>query len=131
MLLTTRGIIYINKNASPQLSPEHTLLLRLQRSRPLDVCVAEAESSKERGTTERDTYNETLTETSDVGLKHSLEELRWNQGLEFGSTGIQDDLGIKTRRCDGQLLEKRVLERSLGGRNAESATEGLDDCSGD
>ena len=119
----------MKKNAAFQLVPKHALLLCLQRSRPLDVGVAEAESSKERGTTERNTNDETLAETSHVRFKHSLEELRWDQSLQLGSASIQDDLGVKAWCCDRQLLEKRVLEGSLGGRNAESATEGLDNCS--
>jgi hypothetical protein len=50
-----------------------------------------------------------------------------NYSLEVGSTSVQDDLGIEARSRDGQLLEKRVLEGSLGGRDTESTTKGLND----
>ena len=117
----------MKETSFPTLHSTDPLSLRLRRCRPLDVCKSESESSKECGTTKCDTDDQTFPETRYVGFKYSLQELLGNYSLEVGSTSVQDDLGIEARSRDGQLLEKRVLEGSLGGRDTESTTEGLND----
>jgi hypothetical protein len=105
------------------------LPLRFRRRRSLDVRKSKSESSKKCSTTERDTDDQTLPEAGHVGFEYSLQVLRRNHALKVGSTSVQDNLRVEARRRDGKLLDERVLERSLGGRDAESAAEGLDDYS--